>query len=194
MSEEMYYQKNYKQYFESTVHIDPTHFLSPLVEVLKSGAKIFDIGCGAGRDLLWLHQRGFQVIGLELSPGLARLARQHSGCSVIEGDFSQYNFSSLLVDALIFIGSLVHQPKENVSSILQSSCQALVNGGYVLLTMKEGHQVSMCRDGRKYFLWNKTDLEEVLSACNLQVITFSRQISKLHPDDTWLGYLLQFSH
>jgi len=34
-----------------------------------------ELGCGSGRDLLWLKNRGFHVIGFERSPGLAELCR-----------------------------------------------------------------------------------------------------------------------
>jgi len=31
------------------------------------------VGCGSGRDLLWLKNRGFKVIGFERPKGLAEL-------------------------------------------------------------------------------------------------------------------------
>ena len=40
---------------------------------------VLDIGCGSGRDLKWLRERGFSVTGFERSKGLAALARRHAG-------------------------------------------------------------------------------------------------------------------
>ena len=76
-----FYQKNHKEYFESTVGIDPSTFLSPLADRLSPGAKILDIGCGSGRDLLWLKNLGFKVAGFERSSSLATLAQEHAGVS-----------------------------------------------------------------------------------------------------------------
>jgi len=38
------------------------------------------VGCGSGRDLLWMKKQDFDVIGFERSPGLAELARENAGC------------------------------------------------------------------------------------------------------------------
>jgi len=91
-----YYEDNYYQaYHEKTFLIDPTSFLEPFVESLHEGSLILDAGCASGRDLLWLKNRGFNVIGFEKSEQLARLARENAGCKVIEGDFEAYDFSEL---------------------------------------------------------------------------------------------------
>jgi SAM-dependent methyltransferase len=92
----------------STVNIDPGSFLEPFARYLAPGATILDVGCGSGRDLRWFAKRGFASTGFENSPGLARLARQHAACPVIEGDFQDYDFSQLSYSGLVFVGSLVH--------------------------------------------------------------------------------------
>jgi len=91
-----YYQKNYNAYHEKTFSIDPTSFLAPLAQRLPAEAFVLDVGCGSGRDLLWMKKRGFDVIGFERSPGLAELARDNVGCEVIQGDFETYDFSSIV--------------------------------------------------------------------------------------------------
>ena len=103
-----FYSKNYKQYHERTFSVDPSPFLSPFIRALPKGASILDVGCGSGRDLLWLKKRGFKVAGLERSAGLAELARKNSGCEVLECDFETFDFSQLSFDAVISSGSLVH--------------------------------------------------------------------------------------
>jgi len=72
-----FYQENYKSYHEKTFLIDPSSFLEPLARRLPPEAFILDVGCGSGRDLVWMKKRGFEVIGFERSPGLAELAREN---------------------------------------------------------------------------------------------------------------------
>ena len=91
-----FYRENHREYFERTFNIDSSTFLSPLSSKLSPGAFILDVGCGSGRDLLWLKKRGFSVTGFEKSPELAGLARKNSGCQVIEGDFISYDFSLMI--------------------------------------------------------------------------------------------------
>jgi len=189
-----FYENNHQQYFDSTVGIDPSVFLEPLAGLLKPKATILDIGCGSGRDLLWFAERGFCPTGFEQSPSLARLARKHSNCPVIEGDFSRFNFSDLQFSALIFVGSLVHISPEALPTILTSTCQALTPGGLLLITLKEGNGTSLAADGRVFTLWSRPDIEKVFAASNLHIIDFSRQISKIRPDDIWLGYVLRYGN
>ena len=68
-----FYRENHSKYFERTFNIDPSSFLLPPATKLAPGAFIVDVGCGSGRDLLWLKNRGFSVTGFERSPELAGL-------------------------------------------------------------------------------------------------------------------------
>jgi SAM-dependent methyltransferase len=187
-----FYEDNHQQYFDSTVGIDPSVFLEPLASLLKPKATILDIGCGSGRDLLWFARRGFRPTGFEQSPSLADLARKHSNCPVMEGDFNRFNFSGLQFSALVFVGSLVHISPEALPAILTSTCQTLIPGGLLLITLKEGNGTSLTADGRDFTLWARSDIEKVFAAGNLHIIDFSRQISKIRPDEIWLGYVLRY--
>ncbi len=186
-----FYEKNYRQYFKSTINIDPATFLEPLADLLAPGTRILDIGCGSGRDLLWLRHRGFQATGFERSASLARLARQHAKCPVIEGDFRHYDFAQLRFEALTFVGSLVHEPRDTVPAIITSTCRALVVGGRLLITMKEGKGTLRAPDGREFILWSRDELAEIFKSRGLRVLDFSQQVSGLRPEDIWLGFVLQ---
>ncbi len=186
-----YYEKNSQTYFKSTYQIDSDNFLSPLAKYLNTGDSILDIGCGSGRDLLWGVQQGYKAVGFEQSPALAKLAIKHSHCNVIEGDFTSYDFSKLSFTALVFVGSLVHLSKEELPIILTSTRRALVSNGLIFITMKEGDGFSESEDGRIFTLWNRKVLEQVFVDQNLQILEFSREISKIRSSDVWLGYVLR---
>ncbi|MCP3890513.1 MAG: class I SAM-dependent methyltransferase [Desulfobulbaceae bacterium] len=186
-----FYENNCEGYFGSTVDIEPDSFLCPLTDVLMPGVRVLDIGCGSGRDLRWLSERGFEPTGFERSPGLAAMARRHSLCSVIEGDFCSYDFSSLQFDALVLVGALVHLSRPELPVILRTICQSLVLSGCVLLTLKEGIGSKAFNDGRIFTLWAREELEWIFADNNLEVVSFTRNVSKLRPDDVWLGYVLR---
>ncbi len=186
-----FYEANCEDYFHSTVDIEPSSFLYPLTDILLPGAKVLDIGCGSGRDLYWLSERGFQPTGFERSPNLAAMARKHSHCPVIEGDFCSYDFSSLQFDALVLVGALVHLSKPELPAIFRSICQALVHPGCVLLTLKEGNGSKTFKDGRVFTLWSREELESIFAGINLEIVRFTRSTSKLRIDDMWLGYVLR---
>ena len=183
-----YYQENHKQYHAQTFDIDPASFLTPLVRCLTPGSSILDVGCGSGRDLRWLKDRGFRPTGFERSSGLVALAREHSGCSVLEGDFEGYDFSCMEVDAILLVGALVHVPHERFSKILSNIAQALNPEGHVLLTLKEGVKTGDGGGDRVFYLWKDGVLRAVFETLNLTVVDFSRAISKIRKSDVWLGY------
>ncbi len=189
MPMENYYEENHQSYFRSTVSLDPASFLLPLAKRLRPGATILDIGCGSGRDLRWLAEQGFRPTGFEKSPSLARLAREYSGCRVLEGDFTTHDFSSHRFDALILVGSLVHVERDRLGVVLAGIFQALVPGGLALVTMKEGSATSSLPDGRRFTLWSRSSLEMIFTQLGLNVLACSRKESKLRETDVWLGFV-----
>ncbi len=187
-----YYHANFQKYYEETVHIQPESFLLPLADRLRPGACVLDAGCGSGRDLLWLKQRGFHVIGLERSPGLAQLARKHAKCEVIEADFRFFDFSQFSVDAMVLIGALVHIPHEELPDVFENILHALRPGGHVLVSMKQGTGTKAAKDGRIFYLWQDDELRQVVAQKKCQVADFSVQVSAIRAEDVWLGYVLAF--
>ena len=186
-----YYQESAEDYYEQTFILDPSSFLTSMVERLKPGCSILDVGCGSGRDLLWLKNRGFGVVGFERSKSLAALARENARCEVIEGDFESYDFSVLEFDAIILIGALVHLPYAEFQLCIENVLLGLKSEGKLLLTMKEGAEKYTDDDRRVFYLWQDNDLRAILDDIEIKVLEFNRQKSILRPDDTWLSYILE---
>jgi SAM-dependent methyltransferase len=186
-----YYAHHFQVYHARTFAVDPSSFLYPLTANLNTGSTIVDVGCGSGRDILWLQKRGYHVIGLERSSGLAELARHHTACRIIEADFETYDFAELSADALLLIGALVHLPHPKFSGVLESICRALKKPGFLLITMKQGSDSVTVPDGRQFYLWQDKDLRSVYQSQNLIVIDAFRQLSIIDPNNIWLGYVLK---
>ena len=187
-----FYSENYKLYHERTFSIDPSPFLKPFIKVLPKGAYILDVGCGSGRDLLWLKERGFKATGFERSEGLAELARKNSDCEVIEGDFETFDFSLLSFDAVIASGSLVHIPHEKLPAIFQNITKCM-SSATVYLSLKEGTILKIDDEGRRFYPWSDEELRKLFSKVEFKVINFSRSESAVNSNDVWLGYVLKKS-
>ncbi len=185
-----FYQKNSKAYHEKTFSIDPSSFLEPLARRLPAEAFILDVGCGSGRDLLWMKNEGFDVIGFERSPELAELARENAGCEVIEEDFETYDFSSILVDAALLIGALVHTPYEKFAQVFKNITAAIPENGSVLITLKEGCGDTTDADGRISYLWEDPKARELFDTLGFEVRDFSKSASKTGSGAVWMSYVL----
>ncbi len=186
-----FYESNAESYHAQTSAVDPSSFLLPLAKRLKPGATILDLGCGSGRDLRWFKEQGFAPLGCERAPSLARLARAQSGCEVLVEDFTQHNWNAASFDALLMIGALVHIEHAALPAVLAQLLTTLHPGGYALLSLKEGQGLRHHDDGRVFSLWQTEALEAIFAGLDLELVEFSRQVSKIRNEDVWLGYLLR---
>jgi SAM-dependent methyltransferase len=78
------YEDRYRQVYEAGAALwetpDPNEAVVSLVEsgAIQDGSKIIDLGCGEGRDTIYLSRCGYSVLGVDVSPtGLDR-ARQRA--------------------------------------------------------------------------------------------------------------------
>ena len=187
-----FYQKYYQWYHKRTFYIDPSPFLDPVAGVLPENAVLLDVGCGSGRDLKWLKARGFTVCGFEKSKGLAKLARENSGCKVIEGDFEIFNFATLSFDAVLASGSLVHVPHAKLPAVLGNIIQCLpATGSIIYISLKYGSGTQTDSRGRTFYLWTEEELNKIYHEMDLMVIQCSKSVSLANSKDTWLGYVLK---
>ena len=186
-----YYQNHFQTYHQKTFTIDPSSFLEPLRKHLEPGCTILDIGCGSGRDMLWLKNNSFTVSGFERSAGLADLARQNTGSDVIKGDFEAFDFTTRPIDAILLAGSLVHVPHEKLPQVFGRVTAGLRPGGKVLITLKQGQGTGTDKLGSVFYYWQSNDLEALFKKFGFTVLEFNRQVSKVNDKDVWLGFVLE---
>lgn len=186
-----YYQKKYKTYHEKTFEIDPSDFLEPLAERLSAGNIVLDVGCGSGRDLLWMKKKGFDVIGFDRSPGLVKFARENAGCKVIEGDFETYDFSTISANAIMLIGTMVHIPYHRFSDVFRKILFSLSDNGILLITLKEGTGTRTDTEGRIFYLWQDKKARVIFDRLGFRVCNYSRSTSKTGSGEIWLGYVVE---
>ncbi len=201
-----YYAAHYRSYHAQTFSIDPRPFLGPFARRLTPGSRVLDIGCGSGRDLLWLKRQGFRVLGFERAPGLAALARRQAAWDVVLGDFTRFDFTSLATDALLMSGALVHVPHDALVTVLTRILPALKprpphelvpdkapkgETGLVYLSLKEGCGRFQDARGRDFFLWSHAHLGRIFKSLGLAVCHFRRGSSAAGGGKMWLGYVLR---
>lgn len=192
-----YYSDHYQEYHAETYRINPEPFLTPFVQQLAPGALVLDVGCASGRDLVWFKINGFKVMGFERSTGLATLARRHANCDIIVGDFGQFDFSRLNVDAILMCGSLVHVPHNRLPQVLGQILEALKPtdtssqppGAIVYLSLKEGGGSEIDQRGRKFYFWRDNTLRAIFKRMRLEVISCQRSVSADGQGKIWLGYV-----
>ncbi len=90
------------QYFE--------YFRGEVIDVVPAGAKyVLSVGCAAGRTEAELVKRGVKVVGVEIDPEAAQIARER-GLTVLEGDVADIDIdvADEPYDCLIYADVLEH--------------------------------------------------------------------------------------
>ncbi|AGN01617.1 methyltransferase family protein [Salinarchaeum sp. Harcht-Bsk1] len=73
----------------------------------RATPRVLDAGCGPGRALGPLADRGADVLGIDESPGAIQVAREWTGQPAIVGDLATPPLASDAFDAALFLGTHV---------------------------------------------------------------------------------------
>ncbi len=103
----------------------------------KSG-KALDLGCGTGNYTLELKRRGFDVIGLDASEGMLRIARS-KGLNCIKGNAYSLPFPDESFDLVLSVTmfEFIHEPEKVLAEIYR----VLKPGGEVLIGTMNGRSL-----------------------------------------------------
>ncbi len=115
------------------------------------GGRVCDLGCGPGQVARYLHDRGVDVFGLDLSPKMVEQARNLNP----EIEFAQGTMFSLDAEDAAWAGvlafySIIHIPRIEVPRVLGEIRRVLKPGGLLFLAFHLGQQVEEVQD-----LWGK---------------------------------------
>lgn len=137
---------------------EPTDFIEEFVEMVPRNSSILDAGCGVGTDSAFLHSKGFHVVGLDLSPGMIKIARKrHPDIEFRLEDLREPKFPDRSFAGIIGSFSLIHIPKKDVPGTLNKYNKLLKEQGVLFLTLQGGRSEELFVDepykpGEKTFL------------------------------------------
>jgi len=109
--------------------------LGVYLESLPRDARILDAGCGAGRWMIFLRRKGFDVLGMDRSPeGLSRAREFDPGIRVAAGDVAYKPFRDASFGALLSSGVVEHF-EEGPAQALAEARRVLAPGGLLLVAV-----------------------------------------------------------
>ena len=105
---------------------------------LSPGASILDVGCGAGIKSKYISDKGFNVIGIDFSEEMVKLAqKQAPSAKFLAKDIKKPLRFKALFDGVFAQAILLHFPKKEVANILKNIIEPLRPGGYLYAAVKE---------------------------------------------------------
>src|SRR5205823_12308301 len=103
---------------------------------------VCDIGCGPGHIARYLHERGVNVLGVDLSPRMVEQARRlNPGIEFQQGNMSCLDVPDEAWAGIAAFYSIIHIPRAEVISVLREFRRVLRPGGLLLLAFHQGQEI-----------------------------------------------------
>jgi len=105
--------------------------------VASTTGPLVDIGCGPGHIGAFVRARGHRVVGLDLSPAMARRASARLDGAVV-GDVRALPFADRSIGGIVAFYSLIHVRRPELVGALGEIRRVLRPGGRTLFSAHEG--------------------------------------------------------
>jgi SAM-dependent methyltransferase/SOS-response transcriptional repressor LexA len=133
-----------------------------LLKHLPTCARVLEIGCGCGREALFLAERGFRVVATDASTGMLEAFRRSAGEQIRIVDYSvvgtrylpsveilqatfplspKHALLSERFDAVVAVAVIMHLPDTDLFEFAYQLRQMLKSGGTAVLSVSEGRVV-----------------------------------------------------
>ena len=100
---------------------------------------VCDLGCGPGQIGGYLAGHGCDVLGVDLSPGMLRCARERQrDLAFLTGDMRALPLADASCVAVACFYSLIHIPRAQVPAAIAEMSRVLRPGGSLILAVHEG--------------------------------------------------------
>ncbi|MFC1648720.1 methyltransferase domain-containing protein [Nanoarchaeota archaeon] len=144
------FDKDVEAYYENTKNVEPVEveLRDYYLSLIPKGGRILDVACGPGRDCKYFIEKGFEVVGIDLSEKMVEFARK----LVPEAEFYVIDFRDMpdlgKFDAVHFNAALPFIPKSEALPVLKHFHGILKPGGVIRISAKNGTEEGMVLDER----------------------------------------------
>jgi SAM-dependent methyltransferase len=103
------------------------------------GGPVADIGCGTGRVTAYLDAAGLDVFGIDLSPGMVKVARAcHPGLRFSKGSMLALDVPDAALAGVVSWYSIIHLPPEWLPEAFAEFFRILRPGGWLVIAFYVG--------------------------------------------------------
>jgi len=128
--------ERYLTWSERVVNDPSGRFLNEFAGRLHDGARVLDLGCGAGIPSTRLLARRFEVLGVDISEAQIELARKNvPEATFVRDDFSDLAFPDESFDGITAFYSISHVPRDEHACLFARAAGWLKPGGLFLATL-----------------------------------------------------------
>lgn len=132
-----YYDANAEAYFSDTVDADVSGLRERFLAHVPPRGHILDAGCGSGRDARAFAEAGYQITAFDASAEMVKRAAAYTGLAVTQMTFDDMTWADEF-DGIWACATLLHVPRDKLSSTFARFARALRRGGVWYLSVKHG--------------------------------------------------------
>ncbi|RSE18165.1 class I SAM-dependent methyltransferase [Acinetobacter johnsonii] len=148
-----YYNNHAEEFTASTFEVDMESLYQPFLAEFPEGTRIFDVGCGSGRDTLAFKNKGYQVDAMDYSEELVKKASRLTGIPIKLKSFYEIDDYEAY-DGIWACASLLHCERNHLKEVIGKLVSALKPNGVLYMSFKYGNGDRQ-KEGRQF-----TDLDE----------------------------------
>ncbi len=164
---------------------------------------ILDIGCAWGRDCKTFSERGFSVIGVDLSSEMIRAAKEFAPtCAYIQADMRCLPVKDEHVDGIWCSAALLHLKRSEISKALLEFKRVLKVDALCFIQVKKGSGEELTERGlpsgkpRFFTYFYEDELREYFSSAGFSILDEHKYNEKdrygpERRDQEWICFLIQ---
>lgn len=174
------------QWFESEAVTD---FFTRFSSRLGPTAVVLDAGCGSGREIKELSNRGIDCVGIDLSYETVKRARLNVNSGYFRVmDIRNLEYPDNIFDGLLCVAVLHHLFDRDFKKSLLQFRRVTKPDGIIALTIRLGDDYTTDEIGRTVVLRSRGVIENTLSSLGFEIL--DSQISSGAGDRQWLQLIL----
>ncbi len=155
----------------------PQSEFNDFCQSIAPGGLVLDAGCGGGRDCQAFVERGFSVIGMDLSSKMLEIARASvKNCDFIQADLRKIPLDDDSVDGIWCCASLLHLKHSEVPKALAEFRRILKTKAVCCILVKEGSGEEFVQDAlsqgmqRFYSYFQEDEMCQLCLSLNFRIL------------------------
>lgn len=186
-----YYDRYAVPYYEETVDFSMEGQLERFIELLPESADVLDLGCGSGRDTVFLEEEGCVVTAMDGSEKMCELASIHAGKEVLHLKVEDMEFHDVF-HGIWACAVLGHFTPDEVKGVMDKILKALKDDGILYFSVKKGERNGKY-NGRYFYDYDREALNNLLDAFpNIKVLDIWKTNDvRADKSDRWFNVLLR---
>lgn len=130
----------------------PNKLLQKVYQQINPGSFILDLGCGTGRDAIFLDKYGFKVVAVDKSAEYIETLKNIQNIEAICADIINFNIAKDKYAAIQMHNCLQFVDRERGMQIIQTAKNNLKNNGFIIIScFRDDDPIAVLRPKSLFF-------------------------------------------